>query len=204
MDMVELGRKLAERHDGDGVEIDPVRCLLNYSERPYEGDWTFRSALMRLAQPHPALVGRVLDLSRRLDAPLHHVRKTLEAHVVVGDLALEPENLDGPPIEPCPDARSVDLARLVAAGCEQRSLLAGYEERHELEHEERLAIPLLVVAVAFERLAEIVTGWALVAPADPPVEAVEGCVQMVAAELDRLRVPEETGPPPGMRRGSRG
>lgn len=210
MDTVEVGRQLAERHqksnhpEGEEADLELVRSLLNYAEVPYEGDWTLRSALMRLAQPHPTLVGSVLDLSRRLDAPLHHVKRALEAHVVMADRAIDPDGLSGEPTAPYADVRTADLARLVAVGCDQRELLAGYEQVAELQHEERLAVPLLVVAVAFERVSEIVAGWALVGPKDPPVPAVEACVQMVASELDRLGVPEETGPPAGSRRGSRG
>lgn len=202
METIELGRLLAERHR-EVAELDPACCLLNYAEVPYEGDWTLRSGLMRLAQPHPVLVGAVLDLSRRLDAPLHHVRRKLEQHVVVADRALSPDGLAGPPASPCPDIRTADLARLVAAGCDQGELQAGYEEQHELQHEERLAVPLLSVAVAFEQLAGVVAAWAVNGPADPPVTAVDRFIETVGAELDELGVPQESGPPPGTRRSTR-
>lgn len=203
MDTVDVGRRLAERHREE-AELDSTCSLLNYAEAPYEGDWTFRSALMRLAQPHPERVGAVLQLSRRLDAPLHHVRRTLEGHVVTADRHLTPNGVTDPPERPCRDVRTADLARLVAAGLDQAPLLAGYEEAHELDHEERLAVPLLAVAVTLEGLAEVLAAWALVGPADPPVDEVDRCVDVVAVALDELGVPEETGPPPGMRRGSRG
>ncbi len=209
MDAVRLGQQLAERHadlgaDGNTPELDEVHSLLNYSEAPYEGDWTLRSSLMRLAQPHPARVGQVLELTRRLDAPLHHVRKLLERHIVVADRALTPNTIGDAPIDPLGDVRTADLARLVAAGCDSTELLSGYESQHELAHEERVAVPLLAVAVLIEELAETLSGWALVGPADPPVDAVDRFVEVVAPMLDELGVPVETGPPPGMRRSGRG
>lgn len=202
VETVRLGQLLAERH-AEGAELDARLNLLNYAEAPYEGDWTLRSALMRLAQPHPKRVGQVLDLTRRLDAPLHHVRKVLERHVVMADRGLTPENVEKEPLAAIGDIRTADLARLVAAGIDQAALLAGYEERHELEHEERLAVPLLVVAIMIEKLAQALCAWALVGPADPPLEAVDHFVETVAVKLDELGVPEETGPPPGMRRSDR-
>ncbi len=176
--------------------MDPVRSLLNYAECPHDGDWTLRSGLTRLAQPHPVLVGQLLDLSRRLDAPLHHVRRILEANVVVCDRALDPSNLATDPTDPYGDIRTADLARLVDAGCEPEALLAGYCREHELEGEEQRAVPLLAVAVVFERIAAVVAGWALTGPADPPVDDVERHLVGVAAELDRLGVPEESWRPP--------
>ena len=209
MEAVRLGQRLAERHAGttdagQPPELDEVHSLLNYSEAPYDGDWTLRSSLMRLAQPNPARVGQVLDLTRRLDAPLHHVRRILERHVVVADRWLTPSGLEDLPLLPLGDIRTADLARLVAAGCDPSDLLAGYEESQELEHEERLAVPLLAVAVQIEDLAKTLSGWALVGPANPPLDAVDRFVETVGPRLDELGVPEETGPPPGMRRSGRG
>lgn len=198
-----IGRLLADRHVEE-AEPDQRRCLLNYAEAPYEGDWTLRSSLMRLAQPHPVRVGQVLELTRRLDGPLHHVRRELERHVVLADRALTPAGIEGEPLDPYPDVRTADLARLVDAGCESAELISGYEERAKLTNEERVAVPLLAVAVSAERLAATLSAWALVGPADPPVDAVDAFVATVAVTLDDLGVPEETGPPPGMRRSGRG
>lgn len=198
-----IGRLLAERHVEE-AEPDQRCCLLNYAEAPFEGDWTLRSSLMRLAQPHPARVGQVLELTRRLDGPLHHVRRDLERHVVLADRALTPGNIEGPLVEAYADIRAADLARLVDAGCDAAGLISGYEELTELTNEERIAVPLLAIAVSAERLASTLSAWALVGPADPPVDAVDQFVATVAEALDELGVPEETGPPPGMRRSGRG
>jgi hypothetical protein len=202
MDDEELGRRLADRHR-DEAELDPACSVLNYAEASYEGDWTLRSALMRLAQPHPVRVGSVLELARRLDGPLHQVRRVLERHVAVCDRALSIDSLIGPPIRPCGDIRTADLARLMVAGHDRTELLAGYEQQAALEEEERRALPLLALAVKFEHLAETVAAWGLVGPEDPPVEVVDRFVETAGAELDELGVPVETGPPPGMNR-SRG
>ena len=205
MDAVEQGRRLAERHrDGESPKLDPSVSLLNYAEISYQGDWTLRSGLMRLAQPHPTLVGSVLELSRRLDAAVGHVRKELERHVVVGDRGLTAETLGGAAMQPFPEIRVADLGRLAAAGADPDGLASGYGEVAELGNEERLAVALLALAVDFEGLAETVTAWAFVGPKDPPVDRVAHVVDQVRKTMDELGVPLETGPPPAMRRGSRG
>ncbi|MEM7322950.1 MAG: hypothetical protein AAF531_07685 [Actinomycetota bacterium] len=217
MDAVRLGQLLAERHrdgssggddrDGGGAggePVDQVRSLLNYAESPHDGDWTLRSSLTRLAQPHPARVGRVLDLTRRLDGPLHHVRKTLEQHPVTADRGLTPDTVAGQPISPVRDIRTADLARLAAAGLDLDGLLAGYEAEGPLTNEERRAVPLLVIAVRIEALAETLSAWAQVGPADPPLNAVDRFVATVQDTMDQLGVPEEIWPPQGMRRSGRG
>lgn len=180
-------------------EPDPERALLNYAEQPHEGDWTLRSALVRLAQPEPVRVGSVLQLMRRLDAPLHHVARVLERHAVLCDRGLTVDGVDGPIADAVADVRTADLARLVAVGVDERALLAGYEERAPLDPEERLAVPLLALAVRFEALGERLAAWARTGPDDPPVDAVEEAVAEVRARLDELGVPIETGPPPGAR-----
>ncbi len=202
MDAPEVGRRLAERHV-TAPEPDTTHSLLNYAEVPYEGDWTLRSAFVRLAQPDPVRVGSVLELMRRLDALLHHVRRCLERHAVTCDRAVTADGVAGPPVAPYADVRTADLARLVAGGVEEHGLLTGYEERVTLEHEERMAVPLLAVAVELEELAATLAAWALVGPADPPLEAVDRIRAHVASRLDELGVPVETGPPPGVGRSGR-
>ncbi len=198
MDAVEAGRNLGHRHmqaaQGDQAEYDPSLSLLNYAELAHDGDWTLRSALNRLAQPQPARVGALLDLVRRLDAPLHHVRKALEQHTVTCDRALGRDGADGDgPLEPYTDIRTADLARLVAAGADPDQLLTGYQDHGRLDHEEVLAVPLLAIAVRFAQVSALLTAWALVGPDSPPVDAVDETIDQVAAELDRLGVAEETG-----------
>ena len=212
MEANEVGRRLAERHraaaEADpAIEVDPARSLLNYAEVPHQGDWTLRSALVRLAQPHPAQVGALLQAMRRLDAPLHHVARALQRHPAWCDPTLGlPETpsaaatvIDGPAEEPEPDVRLADLARLAAAGYDVDALAAGYGAVTPLDQEERLALPLLALAAGFARLATDLARWADAGPDDPPLDRVVDWTDTLLAQLDRLGVPEE-GPPP---RGSR-
>lgn len=197
----DAGRALAERHgeihdeihgetrgEGQAVEpFDPALSLLNYAEIPYHGEWTLRSALVRLAQPDPVRVGALLTLARRLDAPLHHVKRTLERQIVVCER-------DG---ERYADVRTADLGRLVADGRDPEQLLAGYQQSlppdQQLTNEESLAVPLLAVAANLERLASVLAAWAFAGPQSPPVDEVDRVVDYMSSELDRLAVPEETG-----------
>ncbi|MGH1491015.1 MAG: hypothetical protein ACRBK7_16745 [Acidimicrobiales bacterium] len=203
MQAADIGRTLGERHRtaaehgtaADKAEFDPSLSLLNYGEFPHEGDWTLRSALVRLAQPEPARVGAVLELVRRLDAPLHHVKRALEQHLTTCDRDVTVDNLAGAPLDPYRDIRTADLARLLATGVDDVELLAGYEQQTPLDHEERVAVPLLAVAVQFEWLAQELTAWALAGSEPPPIASVDRAVADVGAELDRLSVPVETGPP---------
>lgn len=116
--------------------------------------------------------------------------------MVTSDRALDPTDLAAGPVDPYQDIRTADLARLVDAGCEPEALLVGYEESCELTAEERRAVPLLSIAVVFERIAAAVAAWALTGPADPPVAEIEGHLTGVAADLDELGVPEERWGPP--------
>lgn len=51
--------------------------LVHYGERPRQGDWSLRSALVRYAQPHPRRVAAVLELVRRMEFGLHPHLKLL-------------------------------------------------------------------------------------------------------------------------------
>lgn len=83
--------RLAERHR-ISAEPDPVRSLVNYAESPRFGDWTLRSALVRLAQPEAGRAGAVLEVVRRCDAALRPVLRELEGRTVACDRDL---SLDG-------------------------------------------------------------------------------------------------------------
>lgn len=200
MEAAEVGRLLAGRHEqARAAEVDQVNSLLNYPEAPHRGDWTLRSALVRLAQPEPERVATLLQLSRRLDAALHHVARALEKHAVVADRSLDPTDPAGPVAEAVPDARAADIARLVAAGVDEREVMAGYGSVAPLDREERLAVPILAVAVELERLAARLADWADAGPEDPPIEEVDRVTAAAGARIEELGVPEETGPPPGAR-----
>ncbi len=187
-----VGRALAERH-AEPASLEPEGSLLNYAERSRVGDWSMRSALMRFAQPEAERAGQVLELVRRLDHVLHAVARPIERHTVVCDRALAVDALGSAPVEPYPDARVADLARVLAAAPGGLgALLAGYGT---LEADELAAIPLLGVALDFDALADTLTEWANRGPADPPVGAVDQTVARVRARLDELGVPVEDRPP---------
>jgi hypothetical protein len=207
MDATEIGRRLAQRHADAAAAaptppLDEVRSLLNYAEAPHDNDWTLRSALVRLAQRDPARVGALLQVSRRLDAPLHHVARALRAEPAICDEAMaapswDPDTVLGDaPAKPYPDVRIADLARAVAAGNDIDAVLAGYRESTPLGREEELAVPLLAEAARFDLLARGLARWASSDLADPPLDAIDRVTTEVAGRLDELGIPEETGPPP--------
>ena len=205
------GRLLAERHLGAaGVDPEPAGSLVNYAESSRAGDWSLRSALVRLAQPEPARVAGVLELVRRLDAVLHHLARPLERHTVLCDRAVTLDALSeepfgwrlGEPADPYPDTRVAELVRLAtSAGPDGDQVLDAYLAEVDLELEEQQALPLLAVAVEFDNLADVLTEWAPSAPATPPVQVVDRVCASVLAQLDALGVPREEGPPPGARGG---
>ncbi len=205
------GQLLAARHVAAGlVDPAPSSSLVNYAEAPRAGDWSLRSALVRLALPEPALVARVLELVRRLDAVLHQLARPLERRSVVCDRAMSIDLLDDTrttlrgPHEPSPDTRVADLVRLArSAGADGHAVVDAYVAVVELDAEEQHAIPLLAVALEFDDLAEALATWAPTAPAPPPVPLVEATCGLVQDQLDALGVPREEGPPPRGRR-SRG
>ncbi|MEY2571489.1 MAG: hypothetical protein QOE63_1839, partial [Acidimicrobiaceae bacterium] len=62
------------------AEVKPaaLALLIDFAERPRTDDWSLRSALVRYAQPQPALVSDVLDDVRRLDWAIQPHAKLLE------------------------------------------------------------------------------------------------------------------------------
>ena len=202
----EAARHLADRHRDSAVEADPVLSLLNYAESPRTDDWTLRSALVRLAQPEPQLVADVLVRVRRLDAVLHHVARALERHTVVCDRAVTVESVAGPPLDPYPDTRTADVARLAAsAGDDHDVVIETYLGDVDLDADERAALPLLGVAVEFDTLADELVAWARIAPgADPPSGRVGAVIEATQRQLDELGVPVEEFNRRGRRGGAAG
>ncbi|HVJ95439.1 MAG TPA: hypothetical protein VNC41_01255 [Acidimicrobiia bacterium] len=64
------------------VELSPPELahLVEFSERPRTHDWSLRSALVRYAQPQPARVEAILDLTRRLEFAIGKHNKVLAKH----------------------------------------------------------------------------------------------------------------------------
>lgn len=196
------GRLLAERHE----PTDAVGGgLIDFEEAPRAGDWTLRSALVRYAQPEPTRAAAVLHLVRRLNAVLRPLGRAIDAQAVWCDRAVAADAATGSvapePLDPYPDGRVTDVARLVRGDPDVLdAVVAGYEEVSALTEDERTALPLLVVALDFDQLAETLVEWAPTAPATPPNDAVDAACRSIHAELDALGIPEETGPPGGGRR----
>lgn len=210
---VELGRRLAEGH----VVVDgyiPADSLINFAESTRLDDWSFRSALVRLAQPEPAVVGALLEVVRRLDATLQHAASVLERHVVAalvgpgrigdpeaGSIELARSSASGhESIGVSADVRAADLGRLVAAGADIDGLLEGYESVADLESEERRAVPLLALAAELDGLADELVAWASDRSGSAPVEVIDETRRSVLRQLDDLGVPVERWSGPGGRR----
>lgn len=200
-----MGALLAERHNEE-VAVSPELSLLNYAESSRVGDWSLRSALVRLAQPDPLRASAVVELIRRVDAALHPHVRALQRHGVLCDRALSRQQMHGEgsewrfdgPAEPVPDARTADLARLARTDPEVYDrALAAYESAiaEPLGDEERECLPLLAVALQLDELADVLAGWASQGFLDPPLEAVDTIGRAVHAQLEELGVPQEQGPP---------
>lgn len=199
----EAGRRLAERHAAGSTAPDAAVTLVNHAESPRADDWTLRSALVRLASPEPQLVADLLTRVRRLDATLQQAASILAKQTVVCDRGLTLDTVDGDPVDPYPDTRTADLARLaVDAGDDADVVVEAYVESIELGPAEMAALPLLGVALTIDTLADEIVAWARVAPAPAPVELIRDTIDALQARLDELGVPVEEAPPGRGRRRS--
>ncbi len=183
---------LAQRHQAqEPAATDEDRSLVNYAEAPHAGDWSLRSALVRLAQPHPRRAEAVLDLVRRLDHALAPMTREIQRRGVITQRTLP--RPDG--TQPVPDGRTVDLAVLI----EDRpgdavEVIDGYERVTELSEIERGAVPLLACALVFDRLAGTLAGWASSGWANPPITTIDRACRSLLECLDTLGVPVEARP----------
>ncbi len=169
--------------------------LINYAEMARTGNWTLRSALVRLAQPHPALASVVLDQVRRCDGALHPLARSLEAHTVLADRQLDPANLAEAPVEGYPDSRMADIARLVRADPDTMdTVLASYELVAPLDEVERDALPLLLVASGLDQLGALVATWAAAGFEHPPVAEIERLAKSAHDDMERYGIPKERPP----------
>ena len=191
-----LGRALAWRHEGPGDGL-PHWSLLDYAESPRTDDWTLRSALVRLAQPEPVRVSATLELIRRCDAALKPYATAISRHPVACDRELTAAGLPRSPASPCLDARATDLARLLRE-CPDvaASVTSGYAESNSLADEELMALPLLVVALDLDLMADALTAWSAEPRRTPPLSLVDDLGATAFHRLDRLEVPRQTGRPP--------
>jgi hypothetical protein len=62
------------------ADLEPTELarLLDFAERPRVGDWSFRAALTRYAQPEPQRVGDLLELTRRIEFAIRPHVKAVE------------------------------------------------------------------------------------------------------------------------------
>jgi hypothetical protein len=195
MDTLEL-EEIVERHRTP-AEIDEVRSVLNYAEAPRIGDWTLRSALVRLAQPHPLRAEAVLELVRRLDAALKPFVRTLQKHSVLTGRTIPPSSAG------IADARIVDLALLSERqGVDIAEVIRRYGSIIPLSDDEMESAALVAVALTLDDLAGRLAVWAAADRDQPPLDAIDRACAAVHRRLERLGVPEEDGWRPGY--GSRG
>lgn len=167
------------------VEVDEQNSILNYAEAPRHDDWTLRSALVRLAQPHPLRSEAVLQLVRRLDAAIKPVIRQLQHHGVQSQRSIPGG------AELVADVRLVDLAG-------DPQVLAAYQELAELDDAELASVHLVRLALDLDELANTLTAWAAAGPSTPPLSEIDQTCAQVLASMDNSGVPEEPrweGPP---------
>lgn len=212
-DPVRLGRELAARHGADPVDVDGTGTLLQVAESPRVDDWTLRSALVRFAQPEPELSSAILESVRRTQAALDPMVRELLRHGVLTDRRMASSSEVGlaPIADPLPDVRVADLARAVRGLPDGDHAAATVVEAYDAAVEstgaepvsavERAAIPLLVVLLDLDELADVLVGWAsTTAPAGPPVEEAKRLGRSAFDRLGALGVARETRErPPGRR-----
>lgn len=208
-----LGRELAARHGAGSAEVDETHTLLQVSESPRADDWTLRSALVRFAQPEPELASAILESVRRAQTALDPMARELVRHGAITDrrLAVAADGGLAPVVDPLTDVRAADLARLVRdrsnGHLPPADLIEAYDTAAEVDGSERLspaerdAIPLLMVLLDLDELADVLAEWAsTIAPAEPPVDQAKRLGRQAFDRLDALGVARETRErPPGRR-----
>lgn len=176
---------LARRHRETDPAGLPEQRLVAYAENARHGDWSLRSALVRFAQPQPALASAVLDLVRRLDAALKPFARALERDTVA-------TGVDGHLVA---DARVSDLARLARTDPDDFDhALATYRGEVDIDDDDLAPLDLLTVAVLFDALADDLTQWADSMTEPAPADRVEAACREIYAEMERLDVPREEIP----------
>ena len=166
--------------------------LIDYAESSRSGDWSLRSAMVRLGQPRPGRVTVVADLMRRCDLHLHPLRRAVEAHPVVAHFDAHPGNVLGTTDGEValldwhfahPDHRAADVA-VTMRGWKDAAphVLAGYESVTPLTDEEHDALPLLEVARGLDHVASRLTIWA----DDRHAHDLDELVEVIDREVDDL------------------
>ncbi|MBT8240045.1 MAG: hypothetical protein KJN63_02330 [Acidimicrobiia bacterium] len=160
------------------VEVDEQNSILNYAESSRHGDWTLRSALVRLAQPQPLRSEAVLQLVRRLDAALKPVTRSLQRYGVCSRRSIPGG------AQHVADIRLVDLAG-------DDEVLDAYRELVELDDAELAAVHLVRLALDVDELSDTLAAWAAAGPSDPPVVEIDRTCARVLKSMNDSGVPEE-------------
>ncbi|MEL7156310.1 MAG: hypothetical protein AAFN30_06900 [Actinomycetota bacterium] len=180
------GRELARRHQRP-IPVEAPLDLVNLSERARSEGWTFRSALVRFAQPEPLRSAVIMEFIRRGEAALQPLQSILA------------------------DGRLVELARLLdsndghggdASDHGDHDALEGYQSLVPLTDDELAALPLVRAVLTLDDLGQTLAEWAPSAPAPGPVATVDDTLARLRTRFDDLSVPVESGPP-GPGRGRR-
>jgi hypothetical protein len=197
---------LVRAHAGPVEDLAEGHRLIDYAESSRTGEWSLRSALVRFAQPEPVRAGAVLELIRRTDGALKPHRRRLESASVPTHPALGPELLvdDAEHVAvrggaaQVVDAPAADLARAVRRLPDGDAVASAYLAAvgHVPTAE---AVPLLVVALHLDDIAEALVAWASVHDGPPPVDIVDELAAAAFARLGELGVARETGGRPRAR-----
>jgi hypothetical protein len=197
----EAGRRLGVRHRaaGEPEASETADSLIRYAESGRAGDWTLRSALVRLAQPEPVRAGAVLELIRRCDGAIAPFTRRLEAAMTQTDPRIDLATLVGNRWSPSSgqlDIRVADLARLAWREPEVfPALLEGYREEVDLHDDEVAALPYLEAAIVLDDLAVTLTDWAAAGSRQPPpCELVDARCTEAFELLEALGVAREQRP----------
>lgn len=202
----DLAAALARAHAGSTADLVDGSRLVDYAESSRAGDWSLRSALVRFAQPEPTRAGAVLELVRRTDGALKPHRRRLESGGVPTHPALGPELFvdDGGTTTVRSDAARVldahaaDLARAATRLPDGDAVVAAYAAT-AADDPDLEAVPLLVVALELDAIAEALVPWACVHDGPAPVDVVDAHAAAAFARLGELGVPRETGGRPAGR-----
>lgn len=197
---------LARAHAEPATGLPDGHRLVDYAESSRTGDWSLRSALVRFAQPEPTRAGAVLELIRRTDGALKPHRRRLEAAAAPTHPGLAPDLFedDGGQLavrgdaERVLDAPAADLARAVLRLPDGDSVVAAYADASG-EDPTFDAVPLLVVALELDAVADQLVAWACVHDGPPPVDVVDERAAAAFSRLAALDVPRETGGRPPAR-----
>ncbi len=171
------------------VEVDEQNSILNYAEAPRVGDWTLRSALVRLAQPHPLRSEAVLQLVRRLDAAIRPMVRPLQQHGVTSQRSIPGG------AQKIADTRLVDVAS-------DSAVLAAYGEMVELDDAEQASIHLVDLALQLDKLSNTLSAWAAAGSDGAPLAEIDNTCARVLKAMNDGGVPEEArwdGPRGGAR-----